>query len=365
MEIVQVVPCFPPVVSGVGDYALLLAEELLHRHNLHTRFIVGDLDWSRASEMNGFSVTRASAREPESLARLLNEQACAGRPVLLHYVGYGYEKRGAPFWLVKGVEQWRRAQSGRLVTMFHELYAFGPPWRSSFWTSPLQRRLTKRLARMSDHCVTNIRRFARYLEPRLVPQSRRVNVLPVFSNVGEFYQRERRRHNEMVIFGGAGWRESAYVNSKDALIKICRALNINQIHDIGPRLSARFELPVRIEWHGPMPASEVGEVMRNARFGFFTYPTPYLGKSGIFAAYASHGLIPITLDENDEANEDQLQIDNHFLTCSGLARNTDGISAVGEHVHAWYTKHRLAVQAEKYAEMLTEDSDKLRLIARK
>jgi hypothetical protein len=89
MEIVQVVPAFPPVVSGVGDYALLLAEELRRRHNLHSRFIVGDPDWAGESEAHGFSVTKAPARTPESLARLLSEQACAGLPVLLHYVGYG------------------------------------------------------------------------------------------------------------------------------------------------------------------------------------------------------------------------------------------------------------------------------------
>jgi glycosyltransferase involved in cell wall biosynthesis len=352
MEIVQVVPSFPPAVSGVGDYALVLAEELRRRHNLHSRFIVGDPEWAGASEAHGFQVIKAPARTPKSLARLLSEQAGVGLPVLLHYVGYGYEKRGCPLWLVKGIEQWRRAPGGRLVTMFHELFAFGPPWRSSFWTSPLQRRLTTRLAGMSDHCVTNIRRFARYLESRLAANSQRVSVLPVFSNVGEFYQHGRRRNNEMVIFGGAGWREAAYVNSKDALIEICRALNIDQIHDIGPRLSARFELPARIEWHGPLPASEVGEVMRNARFGFFTYPTPYLGKSGIFAAYASHGLVPITVDENDETNEDQLQINDHFLTCGSLPRNTDGVSTIEEQVHAWYAKHRLAVQAQKYADML-------------
>jgi hypothetical protein len=353
MEIIQIVPAFPPAVSGVGDYALLLAEELRRRHNLHTRFVVGDPGWAGESEVNGFSVTKASARTPESLSRSLNEPACAGLPVLLHYVGYGYEKRGCPLWLLKGMEQWRRAPGRRrLVTMFHELFAFGPPWRSSFWTSPLQRRLTTRLAVMSDHCVTNIRRFARYLDARLAANSQRVNVLPVFSNVGEFYQRGQRRNNEMVIFGGAGWREAAYANSKDELIKICRALNINQIHDVGPRLSARYELPARIEWHGPLPASEVGEVMRNARFGFFTYPIPYLGKSGIFAAYASHGLVPITVDENDETNEDQLQINDHFLTCGSLADNTDGLSAVEEQVHAWYTKHCLSVQAQKYAAML-------------
>ena len=234
MEIIQVVPTFPPVVSGVGDYALLLAEELRRsliftagsswetptgRERLRRIWLPGD---------------KGAARTPESLTRLLSEQACAGLPVLLHYVGYGYEKRGCPLWLVKGMEQWAEFPAGVVWSRcFTNFSLSARPWRSSFWTSPLQRRLTVALAVMSDHCVTNIRRFARYLESRLATHSRRIKVLPVFSNVGEFYQRERPR-NEMVIFGGAGWREAAYINSKDALIKICRALNIDQIHDIGP-----------------------------------------------------------------------------------------------------------------------------------
>jgi hypothetical protein len=351
MEIIQIVPSFPPAVSGVGDYALLLADELRRAHNLHTRFIVGDSDWAGASEANGFSVTGMKTRSGGSLGRILNEQAGAGVPVLLHYVGYGYEKRGCPLWLAQGIEEWRRAPGrGPLVTMFHELYGFGPPWRSSFWTSPLQRWLTTRLAGLSDSCVTNLRRFARYLESRL---ARRVNVFPVFSNVGEFYRREIPRRNEMVIFGGAGSRESAYAVSNGALIKICQTLNINRIHDIGPHLSTRFKLPIKIEWRGPLPAAEVSEIMRNAQFGFFNYPIPFLGKSGIFAAYASHGLAPITIDENGGLNEDLLRLNSHFLTCGVLASDTDMASGVGERVRAWYAEHCLAVQAQKYASLLT------------
>src|SRR5262245_27172908 len=55
MEIIQIVPSFPPAVSGVGDYALLLANELRKAHNLHTRFIVGDSDWAGSPEADGFS----------------------------------------------------------------------------------------------------------------------------------------------------------------------------------------------------------------------------------------------------------------------------------------------------------------------
>ena len=75
----------------------------------------------------------------------------ATTPVILHYVGYGYEKRGCPLWLIRGLESWKRNHRvHRLLVIFHELYAAGSPWQSSFWNSPVQRWITGRLARLAD-----------------------------------------------------------------------------------------------------------------------------------------------------------------------------------------------------------------------
>jgi hypothetical protein len=358
MEIIQIVPYLPPAVSGVGDYALLLANELRRSHNIRTSFIVCDSEYEAAPETSAFTVTKVSTHSVGGFTKHLQEIGDKGATVLLHYVGYGYQKRGAPLWLVKGLEAWRSDSCRRrLITMFHELFAFGPPWRSSFWISPLQRWLVARLARISDSCVTNIRRYARNLESWRHPDSGCVEVLPVFSNVEESEVWASNRRNEMVIFGSRGWREAAYTNSIADLIKVCRLLDIRRIHDIGPPLSTRIELPINIEWHGILSPPVVKEIMQNAMVGFFTYPTPFLGKSGIFAAYASHGLVPITGDENDEANEDHLQLNNHFFTYSALESNKTAMSCVGEQVHRWYAKHRLAVQAQRYAAMLMENGD--------
>jgi hypothetical protein len=355
-SIIQVVPYLPPTISGVGDYALLLAEELRQAHNIDTHFIVCNSTCASPPEVNGFRVSKAVAHSARSLEMMLNEQAGAGVPVLLHYVGYGYEKRGCPLWLVKGLDAWRSTDGRRrLVTMFHELFALGLPWQSSFWTSPLQRWLTSRLAGLSDSCITNTRRFARYVESRLGPHSQRVFVLPVFSNIGEPYLQGAPRRNEMVIFGSAGWREAAYTSSHKALLDICQLLNINKIHDIGPRLSVKHELPIEIDMHGSLPAPRVSEIMQNVRYGFFTYPSPFLAKSGIFAAYASHGLVPVTVDENNRTNEDQLCPDIHFLTSSSLAKSIETVSTVGEKVRDWYSNHCVAVQAQRYASILTEN----------
>ena len=47
--------------------------------------------------------------------------------------------------------------------MFHEFHAMGPPWRSSFWLSPLQRRLATSLTRLSDGLVTSLELHRRIL----------------------------------------------------------------------------------------------------------------------------------------------------------------------------------------------------------
>src|SRR5262245_52331834 len=140
MEIIQIVPRLPPAINGLGDYAFLLARELRATHDIHSHFIVCDPDLESTGSLDGFPVRCVAARTASDMVDLLEGMLRSDATALLHYVGYGYADRGCPFWLVQGLEQWRRRGGGRrLVTMFHELYAFGPPWRSSFWTMPLQR----------------------------------------------------------------------------------------------------------------------------------------------------------------------------------------------------------------------------------
>src|SRR4051812_17642374 len=51
--------------------------------------------------------------------------------VILQFSGYGYQKRGVPFWLLRSVRR-RRGEMRSLGVFFHELFApFGQPWQSS------------------------------------------------------------------------------------------------------------------------------------------------------------------------------------------------------------------------------------------
>src|SRR5258708_4405092 len=146
-RIIQIVPRLPPSISGVGDYAFLLAGELRRAHGIETTFVVGDPDWKNAEnlkaemlktefELDGFKVFCVNERRAEELLRLLSQPETPST-VLLQYVGYGFEKRGCPAWLVNALREWKHGAASEiraLVTMFHELYARrGAVWTSSFW----------------------------------------------------------------------------------------------------------------------------------------------------------------------------------------------------------------------------------------
>src|SRR6266404_5944235 len=122
MKLIAIVPRIPPVVDGVGDYALSLARLLRDNVGLTTQFIVTDPNWTGTDQVDGFEARRLSSHSTDELLNLLAEDSSAGGQVLLHYEGYGYATRGCPVWLVNAIERWRHANSERsLLTMFHEL----------------------------------------------------------------------------------------------------------------------------------------------------------------------------------------------------------------------------------------------------
>lgn len=268
MRVLQIVPRLPPPEEGVGSYALCL-ERALAGHGISTSFLTA---------------------EEGGLARRL-ERAEADA-VLLHYANYGYQRRGCPFWLPGAL---RRRGTRRLVTVFHEIYATGPPWRSSFWTQPFQRRIAAAVARTSDALITSLDLYVRRIGPAAAPE--KTSVTPVFSTVGE--PREvppaSSRARRMVVFGGRGARGRAYGEMRRDLAAACRALAIEEIADVGPPLERTEDavagVPVRRR--GLLPAEEVGALLCDSLAGFVAYPAFFLPKSTIFAAYCAHGVLPV------------------------------------------------------------------------
>ena len=351
MELVQIVTSLPPEFSGVGDFSLLLARELLARHGVSTRFVVGDPAWNAPGAVAPFAARAVAARTPGALQERLADASADA--VLLHYVGYGYAHRGCPFWLVDGLERWRRAAgpTARLVVIFHETFASGRPWSSVFWTHPFQRRLAARLARVADarRVTTTIGRrelFSTLGRGEDLPTA----VAPVFSNVGEPFglPPAGERAREVVVFGSRPVRAQVYARAA-ALEAFCARHDIRRVVDVGVPLSDAPRLEqAEVHAAGPLPAPEASALFAQSLAGYFDYHAPYLGKSSIFAAYCAHGMVPVTFPANRDAGEG-LRAGEHYLTGADDPAPFDTVSRAA---HAWYRQHRLEIHARDVHQLI-------------
>ncbi|MBF2005156.1 MAG: glycosyltransferase family 1 protein [Chlorogloeopsis fritschii C42_A2020_084] len=353
-RITAIVPRLPPAVNGVGDYGLNIAKQMRQDFGVDTNFLIGDPNWSGQGIVEGFPVQQVKEQSSQALLQLLSSHEYSTRVVLLHYVGYGYAKRGCPVWLVEGLEHWRKAVTSQsLVMMFHEIYAFGPIWTSQFWTSPLQRNLATRLVRLSDRCLTSKQGYAEIIAKLSQGKHSQIPTLPVFSNVGEpknltpLSERPRR----LVVFGGRGRRSRVYQQSQLALQRTCRELGIEEILDIGPALD--FEIQsingIPVVKLGVRSASEISSFLLSSVAGFFNYHTEYLTKSGIFAAYCAHRLLPVGT-WNKGQNVDGLEAGKHYWLGDKYEciMNLSEAQIVADNAYAWYQKHQLSVHAHTF-----------------
>ncbi len=130
-EIAQISPNFPPVVCGVGDYAAKLAASFNSLGSPIVNIV------ANAHSIRGGERSLGGARSSKELCRVLNETGV--RSVIVHFSGYGYARRGLCWWLLRGLRQWKQSHpEGRIVTIFHEVYAIGPIWRTSFLDRPIR-----------------------------------------------------------------------------------------------------------------------------------------------------------------------------------------------------------------------------------
>lgn len=344
-EIVQIVPHLPPPYEGLGGNALALAAVLAERHGVESFFVVSDPAWQGG---NGWAAKALPARRSGDLIAALERT----NTVLLHYANYAYQRRGCPVWLVEALRHWRNgAAARRLVTSFHEIHASGPPWRSSFWLRPVQRQLAAQVARCSDALVTPLPLYREVLLPWA--RGKQITVMPVLSTVGEPAAATLLggRARAVAVFGGSGVRRRAYGSFRPDLERTVQALEADEVWDIGPTVDTPAVLQgVPVRRLGVLAPAQVSERLANARAGFVAYPPSFLSKSGIFAAYCAHRMLPV---------------------CAWERPSQEGVPAAGEHywnaqepppgepqviadaARDWYSSHSLERQAAVFRDLLT------------
>jgi hypothetical protein len=324
-EITHITPHFFPQIDGLGDYARLLGEELRRSHGMESRVVVGDPEWKEGGSGTSSQDVRAvPSRSPEALLALLGDPPT----VVLHYVGYGYHVRGVPFWITKAMRRWKEVDSNRkLIVVFHELWASGPPWKSEFYLGFIQRRLVAELHRMCDAALTSTPLMVRRLE---AIHPGKTIFQPIPSNLPTLPLDQRVLHHKgpakVIVFG----QEASRLLSIQAHAPLLRALHqeglLAEIRVVGKGVEAggtpsadvrllRTFLPREII----SAASNVSPAQGTALLGLSDlflsyYPSAFVCKSGALMAALGCGCVPI-LPEATKAKP--LAEGRELLACDG------------------------------------------------
>jgi hypothetical protein len=348
-KIYTIVPDLPPNVNGLGDYAFLLGKKVMENCSVYDiEFIVAGNTAYKYGEFNGFIVHVIKEKNANTLLQLLNSLNVGY--IHLHYVGYGYDKRGIPLWLYFALYKWKQKDGNTLLTTFHELFAISKiPWTSSFWNQCLQRLICKKIYLISESIVTSREAFRKYLYK--ISPFIDIYVYPVFSNFGESNecQNIETRDKGLVILGSLEKRFIIYKKYQKELNIICQKYSIDRIIDIGPKSGKLPLLNVPIIELGVLNVSDISDLLKKNTFGIIGgHKSNQFAKSGIFAAYAAHGIIVFALDTNLTDMEDGLIANQHFITIDSLNINSNKIS---KSAFYWYNNHCLEKQAFSYTNL--------------
>ena len=363
VHLLHITPELPPTMGGIADYTAILSRRLVEVSGgsvVPTLIRAGWKGDSPTPETEFNTVDCAGECNPAALACTIRDHAdSADRTVvLLQYSGYGYAQRGAPWWLVRGLHQACEEASVPLITMFHELYAVGPPWTSAFWLSPAQRYIAARLAHMSQAMVTNRAKSADWLR-RYVASGTPVHVQPVFSNVGEPDEvlPYEERDAYAVVFGGRSMKQRLYTALTQEHIHQLLAAGVERIVDIGtPGEAPESVHGCPVEEHGFIKAKTISTWLQHARVGLLHYPTDYLTKSGIWSSYVAHGVLPVIFSSPRSIH--LIEKDKHFVRWSvgkHCSLASAGISA--RMLWHWYQEHACSGNAaHRFLDAMTQSA---------
>jgi hypothetical protein len=359
--ILQIVPQTPGSFDGVGDYALNLAKALSLQHGCETIFAVAKTVETPAK--NEFRVVTG-------LDSALDCSASCDH-VILHYANYGYQARGVPLRLRNFARRLRKKLRGRWITTFHELYAFGPPWKSAFWLYPLQARIARDMIDISEVCVVSSNTIEQAIHD--FDQQKPVRLVPVMSNFGEptALDSDGKSPRHWVICGGSELILRSLRSFIDVQASTPESYLPDQLDVFGGHESDEVRQRVRkvkrtlrgvsCRYQPEITAADASEILRGCAFAWIDYFGKgkvwpgMIFKSGSFAACCAHGVVPIV----SHAEPPPAIIGEpfpvwYFTNAHGAKFPKPGqLGATGEKIHAWYHRHASAASAARaYAEAL-------------
>lgn len=311
-KIIHITDSIPFHNGGVSDYSYLISKGLKENYKIETFFVTcnsfKDFDTSIFKDVTNINENKNLYETVKNIIKKSfdkNEKI----NILLEYVPHAYQKRGCPFWLLNELKKIKKnIPNVNLITMFHELYATSSnPRTSTFWLQGVQKFITFSIAKLCDSIFTNTMDYQNKLSNR---SKSKVILQPVFSNITKNISEKSfdDRKEQIVIFGSYTSRLKVY-EKIDELYAICKKLNIKKIIDIGPGEIKTSLNEINHEKKGKLSVVEIASILVESKFGLINYKQMPIEKSGIFAAYISFGIIPITMTKykNDSLYNDGLQ----------------------------------------------------------
>jgi hypothetical protein len=341
--LLQIVPRVPGGIDGVGDYALTIAEKLRAKFECDTLFATFQI--SSAVNTAGFEVV--------PLESLISDAARKYEHTLLHYVNYGFQKRGVPFRLLSILRGLRGQHHGKLVTIFHELYASRPPWSSAFWLQPLQIHLAKSVGRLSDACLVSSDNFLFELR-RMVP-SAHVELHPVPSGLGEpslsANQIADRDPHRWAIVGGTDLAERSLRSFCHILARIPESIAPRKLLVLGgadnpATRSLLGDLTIESDYRPRITAANASEILRTCSFAWFNYfhrpdvETSVILKSSAFAAACAHAMVPVFPHRGSAVSLDGDRLPGPFFIEPDRCEIPDAPTRpqIAADIYAWYQR---------------------------
>ncbi len=349
-RILQIVPRLYPDVDGVGDYALQLAQQLYNCSQILSEFLVFRPNPRLQSQVDQFPVHRL---ENHTVQGMLEQIPANVSTIFLQYSNYPYlqGKLDAPMWLVDALKI-LKDRGLRIIVMFHEL----PTLRYKGIHCPnfVQRRVSHGLARVADVVVTNNTAFQQTLSGWTKSP---VHCVPNFSTIGEAAAVKplAERNRSLIVFGSSD-RTRVYRNNINTLNNICKILNIDTLYDVGRPVDWDFQgLNMNVVKTGFLPAAEISALMADSLAGVFDYRRfpRNLAKSTVYAAYCSHGLLPVCTGR-ELAPQDDIVANHHYLVASTLQAfaKPSSLQAIATNAHVHYQKRTLANCTAQFAALI-------------
>ncbi|MGA0556480.1 glycosyltransferase [Larkinella sp. VNQ87] len=310
MKIVLLCGSLEPGRNGVGDYARLLAGELVRMGlnvvliSMNDPFVKTPFFGKQYAEDVAITVLRIPADESE-LNRLKHVKDCINTfdPdwISLQFVPFSFHPKGLPVGLGKQLSKIGKGR--RWHIMFHELWVRVEPgvnWKRRFYT-PLQKALIKQLINTIKPSVVHTHLPSYFSDLQQIGCS--VKPLPLFSNI--IFKNSITVKKDPVSFCIGIFSQ---IDDRAEVLKFISQMS-DEISKEGIRLELlmiggdpnrmnKFTLAVsslknftgKISQTGFLEPEFISLELQKCSLGITSVPRHLLGKSGSVAAFLSHGI---------------------------------------------------------------------------